>query len=66
MSCLMAELFGLPKENIVPDYSIRNDVPQLRPINAMLDTTSSFKIVNNFEPNVKFSDALTEALQKFF
>jgi hypothetical protein len=61
----MAELFDLPQANIEPDYSSRNEVIQLRPMNAMLDTTTSFEIVDNYEPEIKFSEAIKDALKRF-
>ncbi len=66
MCGLMADLFDLPKANIEPDYSSRNDVVQLRPLDARLDTTSSFEIADNFEPNISFSCGIRDALIRFY
>ena len=67
MSCLMADLFNLPKTHIVADFSSADPtIKQLRPLDSKLDTTYSFQKLDNFTPVVDFKISLKRALEPFF
>jgi len=64
MSLVIAEVLNLPSDHIQPDYTIQLDGPNLRPMNAQLDSKYSYEIVE-FEPVVDFKKSIKECLEVF-
>lgn len=66
MSCIMADLYNLPKERIKPDFSSAEITsgPNIRPKDVQLDTTYSFQLVD-FEPVMLFKDSIKDSLENF-
>lgn len=61
MSCVIADVFSLPKDHIKPDLNVE---PNMRPNNANLDTSYSFKVID-FEPVMLFKDSIKDCLENF-
>lgn len=59
--CIMAELYEIKSDFIQPD--LESDM-SLRPKNAQLDITDSYKLLN-FKPVMSFKLALKECLENF-
>lgn len=66
MSCIMADLYNLPKDNIKPDLSADQVTsgPNLRPKDVKLETAYSFNLID-FEPIMLFRDTIKDCLENF-
>ena len=64
MSLVIAEVLNLPKDHILPDNTVQLDGPNLRPMNAQLETKYSYEMIE-FEPIVDFRKAIKECLEVF-
>lgn len=66
MSCVMADLYGVAKENIKPDMSSANVTsgPNIRPRDVQLDTSYSFQLID-FKTVMQFKDSIKDCLENF-
>ena len=64
MSLVIADVLNLAKDHIQPDTTIQLDGPNLRPMNANIDTKYSYEIIE-FKPIVDFKAAIKECLEVF-
>ncbi len=65
MSCIMADIYNLPKDHIQSDMSEANKPePSLRPDNVQLDTSISYELLE-FQPIIEFKDSIKECLENF-
>ena len=64
MSCIIAKIYNLTTDHIKPDTSAATDPKsaQMRPMNAQLDTSYSFQLIN-FTPIVNFEKSIKESLE---
>ena len=64
MSLIIAEVLSLPTSHIQPDTTVQVDGANLRPMNANLDTTYSYKVID-FKPIMDFKKSIKECLENF-
>ena len=64
MSIAIAECLNLPKEHIQPDMNVVTTGPNLRPMNAQLDTTYSYSVLD-FKPIMEFKKSIKDCLENF-
>lgn len=58
MSCIIADVYGLSKDHIKPCLNADGN---LRPNNAQLDTSYSYKLID-FEPVMLFRESIKDCL----